>query len=120
MRHEATLTVPRAIADEMDRLCREAPKENLGKRHLFDEEVHFPNGMMMVIQVIPCDEESAWTQGVLYEPAADPSKGFCEVSCSEVGDALTQEFETWCGEEDEYWVTVVAGDVENATFEVSS
>ena len=119
MRYEATMTVPRTIAEEMDRLCRETPTENLGKCRLFDEEVHFSNGMMMAIQVIPCDEESAWTQGVLYEPAADPSKGFCEISCSDVGDALTQEYEVFDGE-DEYVVTVVAGDVEKITAEVKS
>lgn len=120
MRYEATLTVPRAIADEMDRLCRKTPTENLGKVRLFDEEVHFSNGMMMAIQVIPCDEEPAWTQGVLYEPAADPTKGFCEVSCSDVEDSLTGDYEVFVGEDDEYLVTVVAGDVEDVTFEVKT
>jgi hypothetical protein len=108
MRHEATLTVPRTVASDMDSLCSKAPVENLGKLHLFDGQVEFSNGMMMAIQVIPCDEEPAWTQGVLFVPG---DGGFFEAGCTDVQDKLTGEYVVFL-DEDAYVVNVVAGDVD--------
>lgn len=111
----AKVLVPRAIADEMDRLCG-GTGEDLGhKENLFDQEVHFPGGMMVSIQVCPADEAAAWTQGVLF--SKDDQGAFHEVTCTEVQDRLTGTY-VLDDDDAEYWVTVEAGDVESTTVEI--
>lgn len=111
--HSAKMIVPRGIAEEMDRLTKGGTVESLGESGtLFDEEVHFSNGMMVVIQVCPANEESPWSQGVLY--FKDDCGGFHEVNCTEVHDSLTGEY-VLDDEDDEYHVTVEAGDVDETT-----
>ena len=113
-RYEATMMVPRKLADELDLTCSVAPEENLGKSPLFDEEAIFPNGKMVCIQVCPaCDEESPWTQGVLFEKDVK-DEGFYEIGCTDVQDRLTGEYEVQDGEGDEYCVTIVAADVDES------
>ena len=77
-----------AIADEMERICREWDSTIKSDGTEFDREFVFENGMRMAIQVCPSATkgESCWTQGVLFTPDGT------EVGCTDVGESFLGEY----------------------------
>jgi len=109
------MIVPKAVAEEMNRMCK-GVESNLGDRSsLFDHEVDFPNHKVMAIMVCPCGSEPAWTQGVMFN---DVEGDLFEISCTEVKGSLTGSFMIE-SDGDEFIVDVEAGDVEKVTIEES-
>lgn len=55
---------------------------------IFDNEVVFPNGFRMAIQVIAAETEgeTAWTQGVLFDEDGN------ELGCTDVGESFLGEY----------------------------
>lgn len=117
MVRRATMRVPRTIAETMNRDCRRRNPDHPTNVPIFDEESHFSNGMMVVIQVHAQKEGPAESSAVLYEPADPPSDGFCEVLFEVGDDGLTGEY-VLLSDGDEYIVTVESGEVEDITIEV--
>ncbi len=105
MQYQGTLLVDVEEAEELEKFCQSPPGVDncYGKgRPLFDEEYTFPNGMRVAIQVVPSEnpnEESCWTQGVLFSPEG------VELSCTDVGESFLGDYHLPNGE-DEYLVTV--------------
>ena len=67
MKHTGTIVVTKAIADELERFCKEPPGDCGRGEAVFDEEFAFPNGIRMAVQVIAAEDpatEECWTQGV--------------------------------------------------------
>jgi hypothetical protein len=97
------MVIPRDIATEMDRICREADPNVSRESLAFNREHVFDNGLRMAIQVCPTPypSEPRWSQGVLFD-----QEGF-ELAVTEVHDRLTGEF-TVEYDEDVYTVEVVA------------
>ena len=108
MKYTGVLYVEKRMAKRLERFCEEPPgRENCAGKDvsLFDEEYVFPNGNRMAIQVCPStdpDEESCWTQGVVFAPNGE------EIGCTDCGESLLGEFSVFV-DEDEYTVDVQIG-----------
>lgn len=79
----------RTLGRELERLCREADSSAKKDAPEFDEEVTFPDGRRVAIQVVgPLDpaREPCWTQGVLF------GKDGTELDCTDVGDSFEGEY----------------------------
>ena len=107
MKYSAKLIVPQFLFDKMKRLCTEYEPE--GSRP-FDENIQFNHNFMVSIQL--CDGgDSYWTQGVLYQRAAN-EKDWCEIGCTEAagtGEGIDGDYYIFDGD-DEYLVNVVRAD----------
>lgn len=106
MKYTQTLKVNRVIAEQLERDCQEPPGlSDVGRDEpLFDEEVVFSNGHRMAIQVIASnepDEESCWTQGVVFDERGN------ELGCTDVGESFLGEYHVPV-DDDEYVVEVIA------------
>lgn len=103
MKYTRELYVGRTLGEEMERLCRE-PNCNIERDcPQFDEEVTFPDGRRVAIQVVSPNDpasESCWTQGVLFD------KNGTELACTDVGESFADEYCLPYGD-DEYVVEVV-------------
>ena len=102
MKYEGVMFVDAALADEMERICREPDATVKKKGTEFDREYRFENGMRMAVQVCPSStpaEESCWTQGVLFTTDGN------EVGCTDVGESFLGEYNVSHGD-DEYEVVV--------------
>ena len=91
--------------DDMVRLCSEVVDGVARDAIEFDEEMKFPNGFFMVIQVCASGTpttEPAWTQGVLFDGRGN------ELGCTEVGESFGGEYCITKGSVD-YIVTVKKG-----------
>ena len=88
MRYEQTLKVKARIYNELERACRVPLNDCARDEILFDEEVVFDNGNRMAVQVIASgnDVESAWTQGVVFDPVGN------ELGCTDVGESFGGEY----------------------------
>jgi hypothetical protein len=104
MQFKKKLVVERAVAEEMERICREPDTSVKKDGQEFDEEVVFDNGNRVAIQVCGSGDpanESCWTQGVLFSPDG------VELGCTDVGESFLGEY--WIShDDDEYIVEVVA------------
>lgn len=104
---EATLEVEQDRLAGLRKLCQDGSAcEDLGKDEVpFDEEVKFPNGMRMAVQVCSAlrshlePREPCWTQGVLFDPNGN------ELGCTDCGESVEGEFCVSHGIDD-YVVTV--------------
>jgi hypothetical protein len=99
------IEVPDHILLEMERLCA-APCHGVRKYGVeYDEELMFPDGCHMAVQVCaPGDPaaESCWTQGVLWDKRGN------EVGCTDVGESFAGEYcVPWKGED---YVVVIVGE----------
>ena len=91
---ETTITINTQEAARLEKLCSEPNAELARGEIVFDQEVVFPDGNMMVIQVIASEEpdsESCWTQGVLYERVANDC--FQEIGCTEVSENFLGKYQ---------------------------
>lgn len=72
---------------------------------IFDNEIVFPNGFRMAIQVIAAEKkgETAWTQGVLFDEDGN------ELGCTEVGDYFLSDYTVFY-DKTEYTVNVLDSD----------
>lgn len=103
MKYSAALKVEADKAEQLEKFCQTPPGDCGRGEVLFDEEVKFPNGHRVAIQVIASetpDTESCWTQGVLFSPTGS------EEGCTEVGESFLGEYYLSDGV-DEYEVTVI-------------
>ena len=103
MEYKGILEVEPALADELERFCQEPPGDCGRGETLFDREVRFPNGNRMAIQVIASetpDEESCWTQGVVFDPFGN------ELGCTDVGESFLGEYHVSTLEDGTYVVDV--------------
>lgn len=86
---KAELIVDPKVLANMQK-CLDEPTPDSGKGEvIFDREVTFENGIRMAVQVV-CSlsplTESAWSQGVLYDPDGN------ECGCTDCGESLEGEF----------------------------
>jgi hypothetical protein len=90
------------VAEQLTELLNK-PSEGVGKGEVvFDEEVLFPNGRRMAIQVVASLDplkEPCWSQGVLFSSEGE------ELGHTDVGESILGEFHCWDGN-DEYAVEV--------------
>lgn len=109
------LIVEPHVADVMEELCRTAP--SVGRDIEFDEGVEFDNGSIMDIQVCGGDDDSYWTQGVLYRRSTFVltkdgqtcgAQVYYEVGCPDVVEGFLGEYRVLY-EDDEYVVEVIRG-----------
>ena len=107
------LIVEPHVADVIEELCRTAP--SVGRDIEFDEDVEFDNGWIMRIQVCGCDDDSYWTQGVLYRRSnfvltndgqTCDSRFYYSVGCPDVAAGFLGEYHVLY-EDDEYVVEVI-------------
>lgn len=102
MKFQKSLKVPVEVAEQMEALVA-TPNDELDRDEaVFDREVMFDDGKRMVIQVVAPnepEEESCWTQGVLFSPEGN------ELGVTDVGESFLGEYSVFHGE-DEYEVTV--------------
>ena len=94
MIHKQTLTIPAQTCFFLLKACdQNRASLDIGKdEKIFDESVTFDDGKIMDIQVIaPIENESCWTQGVLYEKEVEGSF-LIEVACTDVGESILGEF----------------------------
>jgi hypothetical protein len=108
--YKKKLIVEPHVADVMEELCRTAP--SVGRDIEFDESVKFDNGLLMDIQVCSGNDDSYWTQGVLYKAVIKDAPGdancYYEVACTDVGESFLGEYHVWY-KDDEYVVEVIRG-----------
>ena len=91
--------------EELERYCAEhVPGMSNKEPPLFDDEVKFYTGKRMVIQVIPCNEDSAWTQGVMLDEEGN------ELGMTDVGESFLGEYLVECG--NVTYITVVVSGTE--------
>jgi len=115
MNYSTELRVSEEDANYFGKLCQSPNAELVGNAVLFDEEVKFKNGMVGCIQVISGENpenESCWSQFILYEPVKDKARGTTflgEVTCSEVKETFLGEYKLSYGE-DEYTISVLIED----------
>lgn len=103
MKFKQELHVGKELGEEMERICREPDSSVKGDGVEFDEEVTFPNGNRMAIQVCASgdpEEEPCWTQGVLFGPEGT------ELGCTDVGESFEGEYHIWHND-DEYVCEVI-------------
>jgi hypothetical protein len=94
------LRIDEHTAALMQAACESVDKTLPKTLPAFDEEVIFPDGRRMTIQVCPGDGEPCWTQGVLYSPEGE------ELAFTEPQDDLKQPFTIDC-DAVEYSVQVI-------------
>ena len=75
------LLVEKVILRIINQQCTKQKDHDYQGETIFDEDVKFDDGMIMVIQAIDCVDEPAWTQGVLFDDG-------CEIGCTEVKETL--------------------------------
>lgn len=85
MKYAGTLKVEPKLLAKLNAWCQKQDPDT-GKEVVFDEEVYFENGWRMAIQVVGCQDEPAWTQGVVFDPDGN------ERGCTDVGDQLDGEY----------------------------
>jgi hypothetical protein len=81
--HEMYLWVDADEVQEYERFCKEPPGDCGRGEVIFDEEVVFPDGNRVAIQVVADEEPNereCWTQGVLFGAEGT------ELGCTDVGD----------------------------------
>jgi hypothetical protein len=87
---KTTLFVDRDTAEDLEMLCQKPSTDNIGRGEvLYDGEARFPDGTVMVVQVIASEEptmETCWTQGVLFD------SGGRECGCTDVGESFLGEY----------------------------
>jgi hypothetical protein len=78
---------PDKVADELEAECLEHQEGRTSKEPpLFDEEFPFDDGTRMVVQVLACDEDSAWSQAVLFDERGN------ELACTGVEDGFLGDY----------------------------
>lgn len=97
MNYTAEIRVSEEDAKYFEMLCQnpnDIPRDFVP----FYEEVKFENGMIACIQVVSPENpenESSWTQMVLFSPEKDKTRGIVfnqEVACSEVKETFIGEY----------------------------
>jgi len=73
-------------------LTADTAEKYQGEDNLITNSVTFPDGYVMDIKCCGCDNESSWTEAVLFAPAGD-GVGLCEVNCSEPDESYKGEWE---------------------------
>lgn len=109
--YKKKLIVEPHVADVMEELCRTAP--SVSRDIEFDQGVKFDNGLLMDIQVCSGNDDSYWTQGVLYKSVfaktiAGTAGRYYEIACTDVGESFLGEYHVWY-EDNEYVVEVIRG-----------
>jgi hypothetical protein len=98
------MLVPFKTVQKMEAYCQKPTTENIPRGAvLFDDEITFPGGKRMAIQVIASEEpdnDSAWTQGVLF------SRDGFELGCTDVGESFLGEY---CVMDNAEYVCIVSG-----------
>lgn len=100
--HEVIMPVPAHVIAAMEQLCRVPP--GACREVEFDEEVRFPDGRRMAVQVcgtLSPATEPCWTQGVVFSPEGH------ELGCTDVGESFAGEYDVCVGSQ-QYRVVVVA------------
>ncbi len=102
MKYNKEMVVEQEEFEEMVRICKAVYSDIKKDGIEFDREVVFENGNRMAIQVCGPgrpDEESCWTQGVLFDHDGN------ELGCTHCGDSFEGEY--WVDyENDQYIVNV--------------
>lgn len=100
MQYEAKIEVPKEELALMDKYCDAHPGEypEVVRRHgghLFNDEVDFPNGMIMEVSVCaPCDIDSAaWAEASLLARSTEREGSFIEVALTECEPELSGRWE---------------------------
>lgn len=104
-RYYETLYIEPTLGKELQRCCDEIVTDVKKCGTEFDEEVTFPDGARMAIQVCgPSDpeEESCWTQGVVFDKDGN------ELGCTPACDRLDGSYGVDTNEAS-YWVHVIIG-----------
>ena len=119
MRYAAKLLIPsRCLAVINGYLNAEREGEFQGEDNTIIHTVSFPDGKFMDIKCCGCQDESSWTEAVLFAKANDG--GFSQVTYTEPDESYLGEWEL----EDEgnsYFVEVVdGGDIENLELAIIS
>ena len=89
MLYEALLILPKDKVDLLEKYCRFPAADCKAGETLFDKELVFSDGNRMAIQVITSlspIEETAWTQGVLFDPMGN------ELGCTDVSDSFAGDY----------------------------
>lgn len=84
-----TMLVNEKIGKQLEAFCLTPPCDCGRGEVLFDQEMVFSNGIRMAIQVIASEEpneESCWTQGVLFDQIGN------ELGCTNVGETFLGEY----------------------------
>jgi len=90
MNESCSLKVDSHLCKELERFCQKPPMDCGRGEILFDADVRFSDGNFMAIQVIASErpnEESCWTQGVLFSPEGH------EMGCTDVGEAFLGKYQ---------------------------
>ena len=102
MKYRATMHVPAAQFDKAKAAFHSVVGED--EPLPFDESVIFPNCMMVSVQICPCQEDSCYSQGVLFSRVDNT---WVEIGCTDAGDdTFDGEYYLYDGD-DEYEVNVV-------------
>jgi hypothetical protein len=82
-----TIRVWQSEYDRLSACCKEGYVCADEDGYELDEEVKFPGGIRMAVQVCKARGDSCWTQGVLFDKVGN------ELGCTDCSDGIYGEFE---------------------------
>lgn len=117
MKYKARLLIPQSELEVINKyLNAETEEEFQGEDSTIINSAFFPNGMVMDIKCCGCQDESSWTEAVLFMPTKNG--GLCEVGCTDVEETYLGDWELDFNGDTYVVVVEDGGDREDCIFEI--